>query len=272
MALTKEHFDKSLKLWKEESNNHLQSRIDKMSEDLKNSFRSNLEEASKKVQQLESTVEEQSKQIVKLETEVKKRNVMFHNIPERETSVNNIREIVTELIRNEVDSNFTLANIDYCHRIGKVNEQKVRPVVLALTTLTMKEILLRNKKTLGNKNISISEDLPNTIRSQRRELRPLSADLIAKGNRVIFKGSSIIVNGIRWSDTKAEEELSMILYGNNPSEEDRTLLNKRLRSPELFNEKNKQVKVNHSMQDKGATSLVHNPNLSNAGSVIQGTQ
>lgn len=256
MALTKEHFDKSLKLWKEESNSY----IDKMRDELKNTFSVKCEENKEKVQQLMNTVSEQAKQIVRLETDIKKRNVIFHNIPENEGSVNQLKANLTEIIKNEVDSNFTAANIDYCHRIGRASEQKLRPIVLALTTVSMKENLMRNKKTLGNKNISISEDLPTTIRNRRKEIQPLTSYLIAKGNKVILKGSSLVVNGVKWSENKVEEELNSIKEDTEVIGENTSSVNKRVRSPESSNEISKQAKIN--VNTSALTSIMTNVGIS----------
>lgn len=228
MALTKEQLESILDEKLKRSNEELKESLKVIGNDIKSELTSQIEDTSKKLQVLETTVKIQSNQILKLESEFKKKNVIVHNIPESELSNLNLKEMILNIFRSEVDSSFSMQNIDLAYRIGKLSSERVRPILVSLTTLNMKNLILTNKKTLQTKNISIAEDLPYGIRQIRKSLSPLIEQLKVEGHKVFFKGTSLIVNGALWDDDKVLQKINELKCIKS----DEDISNKRNRSPE----------------------------------------
>lgn len=176
-----------------------------------------VEELEKIVIEQANTIKEQEQQITFLrenqvrtdkdhQIELKKKNLILHNIPENEETQEQLQQKITDTIKRECNVDLAEWHFDHFFRLGKKDENKIRPIMLSLNSLKIKEILLRSKKTL--KNIGISEDMPKSVLESRKALRKTMEDLKEAGNRVFFKQDKLFVNGKEWSNsgTTAEEQ------------------------------------------------------------------
>lgn len=171
-----------------------------------------------KIQELEKKVDDQAELIKTQEKEIfnlrslyldaekehqidaRKRNLILHNIPDDETSSGELKDKLVEIIKQECNIELKEWHFDNYFRLGKKNDNKIRPVLLSLTSLSIKQSLFNKKRDL--KNIGMSEDMPKCITEARQLLRPIMENFRKSGSKVYFKQDKLIVDGKEWQDEK----------------------------------------------------------------------
>lgn len=171
------------------------------------SFNETIEHLQQKIQNQDDTICTLQRKVLEQEIAEKKRNLILYNIVENEKSKEELVSSIIDLIGTKLNIDISKKDIDFLYRIGKKNNNK-RPIVIGLTTLALKETILRNKNSLNEDNIRISEDFPETIREKRRELTPVVNSLYEKGFKVHMIRDQLIVNGEKWSLEKAIETVN----------------------------------------------------------------
>ena len=103
-------------------------------------------------------------------------NLLFHKVEESEKDSNDDKleddkNKITRIIR-DIDGEFDTAKIKTTTRLGKGEAGKKRPILVKFDEANTAAHILQNAKKLKGKNwnISISKDLPKTVRNYRSQL------------------------------------------------------------------------------------------------------
>lgn len=123
-------------------------------------------------ERLKSEIQKLSKKIQNLETNSKKNNIIIHGLPEaEEENHDDLNTLVTTTLR-EIDVKLEKGEIDRLQRLGnrESEEGKIRPILLATTTLQKKIEILKNKKKM-KVNTYITHDLSKEALQAKKEKR-----------------------------------------------------------------------------------------------------
>jgi len=66
---------------------------------------------------------------------------------------------VVNLLTSTINSDLSVNKIDYCHRIGKRNSTKSRPVIIKFLSFKDRDMVFKNKKKLKGTQYIVKEDL-----------------------------------------------------------------------------------------------------------------
>lgn len=224
--------------------NEIKALLDDQTKTLKDDFNKKIEESKKEIlgtvnavlgthavqiksleQKLDGLLEkEKCRTETELQREIneRKNNMIFYKIAENEPSQDSLSEAMLRLLNGEVEDSFEMRDIDYIFRLGKKKEGQTRPILIRFVSRIKKELIMKNRKKLADKNIDIADDFPAEIRERRKNAAPTIKSLKEKGYAVSLRGDKIRVNGENMSLEKAEH-LSMGTDESNSA--------KRLRSP-----------------------------------------
>ncbi len=113
------------------------------------------------------------KYAVELETYSRRENLVFEGIEEKEKE-NTWENIVTVMKNHMKLDNIQDIKIQRCHRIGKPNQaaKKPRPIIVRFLCYPDRMRVWANRRNLKGTNIFLNEDLPKSVQSTRRTLRP----------------------------------------------------------------------------------------------------
>lgn len=119
---------------------------------------------------LKGEVEELNKKIQNLEANSKRNNVILHGLPEKEEEMHDdLNTLVTSTLR-EIDVDIEKGEIDRLQRLGKKGDKtgKIRPILLATTTLQKKIQILKNKQKM-KPNSYITHDFPKSVLQAKKD-------------------------------------------------------------------------------------------------------
>lgn len=145
-----------------------------------------------KLQDLELKNQAQERRLDVIERTQRQRNVVIFGLEEEERSYNDLSSKIMYVINEIMQIKCETYEIQAIRRIGKKGE-KIRPVVLTLTTLGRKIEIQKNWKTLKNTKYSISEDFPPKILEIRKALYEQAKKEKENGNRVIIKYDKLVI-------------------------------------------------------------------------------
>lgn len=119
-------------------------------------------------EKLRSEVETLNKKIQFLEVNARKNNLVLHGIPEAEDeNIDNLHSVAIRIIK-ELDVELENSDINKVQRIGKkIDNEKIRPILLSTTTLQKKVQILRNKKKMKEKTY-ITQDYSKEEMEKRK--------------------------------------------------------------------------------------------------------
>lgn len=84
--------------------------------------------------------------------------LVINGIPEADKE--NLEEIVCKFLKTKIKADVSLADINYCHRMGKNgSQQKSRPIAVQFVNRWMRDTIFRAKKILKGSPVVISEML-----------------------------------------------------------------------------------------------------------------
>ncbi|XP_037866492.1 uncharacterized protein LOC119628438 [Bombyx mori] len=111
----------------------------------------------------------QEKQIDYLERENKRRNLVFFGIEEEGRSYFQLYTKVAYILTMNMKLSCEKYDIENVKRIGRKGN-KVRPIIVALTTLGKKIEILKNRKSLASTSYYIQEDYPKKVLEPARKI------------------------------------------------------------------------------------------------------
>lgn len=204
----------------------LKGDIEKAKTEILNSVNSTLDAHLSKINVLEEKVDhleeiDRQRTEKELQQEVlnKKYNVLLHKVEENEPTQEALITEIVKLLSEISGQNVEFRDIDVMYRLGRKSENKRRPILIRFTTLIKRNSIIKQWKLFAEKNIEISEDFPEEIRTRRRQLLPLVKDLKAKGLKTSLRVDKLLVNGELWSVAKAEDFLAPNVKNNQEEEE-----------------------------------------------------
>lgn len=128
-------------------------------------------------------------------------------------------ELESKLLRLFKDnlnmSDFTLAEVDFCKRLGARSSTN-KPIQLGLTTERRKHLILKSSKFLKDIHISIREDLPPEVRAVRAGLLSKMRQLRAEGKYATVRYDQLIVHGDRSDNIARQSAGQKRAYSQSP--------------------------------------------------------
>jgi len=163
----------------EEKISGINTRIDKVEESIQTCVNVNVQ---------------QDKEIEQLKIELRKLNLIVVNVQE---AVNeNLFNIISDLFKNELGLNSELIPVDTVSRIGKLMNNRIRPIRVKFSCEYHRNQVWKNRFKLKNSNIFINEDLPPATLENRKLLRLEARKLSALGKKTVLLGDKLAVNGV----------------------------------------------------------------------------
>lgn len=166
-----------------------------MEENIKKEINGHIDEKFTTLEQktisLEKRIDKQQVTIERLERQIKKKNLLFFGVEESESSYFELLSTVLDILNNNMKINCQQNEVETVRRLGKKGE-KVRPIVVTMTTMGRKIEILKKKKMLENSTIYIKEDLTQEALEKRRQLQEEYKKLRDSGKNVAIRYDKII--------------------------------------------------------------------------------
>lgn len=175
-----------------------QQRVDmhSMQEDIKNTINKNIDEKfidlETKYAILEQKLETQTIKIYNLERTLSQRNLVIFGVDENEKSYWDLEKKILAIITNNLNIKCDSSNIESARRLGKKGE-KVRPIIITLTTMGLKIKIQKNKMKLEPTPYYIKEYFPPEILNKRKELQAEVNKEREQGRSAIIKYDKIVI-------------------------------------------------------------------------------
>lgn len=131
------------------------------------------------------------------EISLKKNNLVIFGLPEKENE--NLNEEVHTLINNKLNVPFEVNDVDILHRIGKVQDNKTRPVLLKVSKYITKSNILKNVSSLKGSSIAIANDLTTGQQQDQKILYKHYKEAKQKNLNPKIRGNKLVVNGVYYT-------------------------------------------------------------------------
>lgn len=206
-----------MELLLEKINENINKKINELKEEFKlqhDTLASNV--ASTIEENLKPLVEENAKlknevkilngKVSTLEKEVRKNNVILHGLDESEKNKGELLELIISTF-NEAGKDGKMENFDKWeigdfYRLGKIQDNKRRPILVKLTLAWRKVELLRNNKNFP-KNTYVTEDFPKDVLKIRKDLKVRQVEEIKKGNIATIRYDKLIIKENKNEDKRS---------------------------------------------------------------------
>ncbi|KAJ2940572.1 hypothetical protein O0L34_g6512 [Tuta absoluta] len=146
-----------------------------------------LDDILKQLKECQTKIETLEEKVTSLEREKRNHNLVFHGIPETSGEK---AETIMEIVKNDLKVNIKIEDIDTVRKMGRNDKA---PLIIRLTSLKKKQEILRNKKKLKGKSISITEDYPKEVLEERKALREKMEAERKEGKYAIIKYNKLVV-------------------------------------------------------------------------------
>lgn len=144
---------------------------------------------------LDEKINETKKKVDNIEREMKMRNIIIQGLEEGEENINNLETKVINFIKEKLYCDININQIDYIKRIGKPNEGKIRPILVAFLAFRIRNIILKNKKKIKGTPQYVTEDFPKEVMITRKKLIPELIKAREQGKFAIIKYDKLIIKG-----------------------------------------------------------------------------
>lgn len=145
------------------------------------------------IDQIKKNNTEQNARILELEKQIRYRNIIFFGVEEGEKSYEELENKMLSIITTNMKVICNKSEIELAKRIGKRLENKVRPIVVTLTTYGKKVSILRNKSYLKSLNIYLKEDYPHQVLEKRKELQSQLKQARSEGKTAYLRQDRLVV-------------------------------------------------------------------------------
>lgn len=152
------------------------STVNKKISELTNKVNSNEDSLQERCLQLQKQVNDTKASIEAQEMYTRRNNVCIYGIPESEREPQDeLNQIILQFFREDLELHIESSCIDRCHRLGKKNDGKIRPIIVKLVRHNDKiQVLRARKKLKSTSKIGIKEDLTATRLQWLKNVRSLS--------------------------------------------------------------------------------------------------
>lgn len=140
---------------------------------------------------LKNKEEEMELKLKSLEKEKRKNNLVLYGVEEIGKSERELLDYIKDAIE-ESGVPMNSQEISNVYRIGRISENKNRPVVISLTTQWKKHLILKNKSNLPP-NLNFKEDFSKETLEKRKQLQPMVEEEKKKGNIAFIKYDKLVV-------------------------------------------------------------------------------
>lgn len=144
-----------------------------------------------KTNKLEEKIEKQEVSIEHIERQLRKRNIMVFGMDETERSYSDLVNKVLKILNETMEIPCQNIEIEDVHRKGRKRE-KLRPIIVTLTTMGRKIDILKNKYKLLNSGLYIKEDFTPKVLEVRKELQEELKKQREMGKNVVLRYDKII--------------------------------------------------------------------------------
>ena len=137
-----------------------------------------------RLNELNERMVEIERRLDSLDWRQRKPNFLVTNLPE---SPGESPQATEEKVRKFIEEKLSMDNIGItnCHRVGKSSGDRPRRVLVATTSAKQKQEVFRRRAQLRGTNVFLDDDLPESLREQRENLRRLALPLAKrKGERL----------------------------------------------------------------------------------------
>lgn len=186
-----------------QSLDELSSSITTQIQEFKEEVTRKFQDTNDKILNLERENKLLKKKIEYNEKEHKKSNVLIFGLTEKPNE--DIYARVIEFFKGKLQiPNFNIQDLSCAHRFGKSNEQKPRPILVKLLAIHRKTEILRNGHLLKNSGYSISNDLTQKEREDKKILRKhlkeaknLNLEATIKQNKLFVNDKTFTVDELK---------------------------------------------------------------------------
>lgn len=146
----------------------------------------------KEIELIKTTNEDQEKRIMIIEKQIRLKNLIFFGVEEGEKSYEDLEKKIIAIIY-KMGIQCSKSEIEMVRRMGKKNENQVRPINITLSTFGKKISILKNKKTLETSKIYIKEDFPPKILEARKALQEQLQKERSEGKEAYLRYDRIVI-------------------------------------------------------------------------------
>lgn len=177
----------------------INERIDGIDEQLQklNGLAGRVQNMESIVSKLESQVLALRDQMDDIENRGRRNNLVIYGLDERNTESND--ELVKKVQEDIFVKHFgrEVVGIERCHRIGKKETCRSRPVTLKILDYREKMAILKSAHKLKGTHIPLSEDFSKRLRDIRQKLWKSAAGEKANGAKVKLVYDKLSINNVR---------------------------------------------------------------------------
>lgn len=155
---------------------------------------------------LKDKISELESKLKRADIEKRKNNLVFFGINENIKFEAELVDFIKEIIV-DMGVHMDSQEISKVYRVGKKTDNKIRPVVVTITTQWKKHLIMKNKPNLPQ-GVNIKEDYPKEILDKRKQLQPQVEEEIKKGNIAYIKYDKLIVKKSKENREKRKRETS----------------------------------------------------------------
>lgn len=132
--------------------------------------------------------------VLLLEKKIREKNLIVFGI-EEEDGVGDIEKI-QKILRKNLNVVLDAKDVDTSRRLGQDQNNKKRPILVSLTSISKKYDIMKNKHKLKNsqKRIYFNEDLPKELTEKRKLMRDIAKELKENGIEAALKNEKVLVN------------------------------------------------------------------------------
>jgi hypothetical protein len=197
-------------------------------------IQSDLDTANSKISDLEKNNSYLELKIDSLESQNKKNNLIFFGVNESDDNIEDIESkiinILTENCKLDIDS----SKIENCFRLGKRNPENIRPILLVLNSIKIKQNILKSSKLLKGTNIFISQDYTPKMREKRQFLQHCAKKAIDFGHIVKIYNDGIKVNNDLYFKTEDLSSNEWLVKCNSKKVSSPTVTRKTQQNKRIF--------------------------------------
>ena len=145
--------------------------------------------------------------IDRVDTTNKKRNLVFEDIPEADGGREDVDKVVWNIL-DQMNLNKGI-ELDSSYRVGAYNPNKTRPIVVTFVRHADRDLVFSKRselrKTKGQKQVWVNEDLGQASRKKRNMIRLIAKQAQAEGVEHRTGKYAIIIDNKRYDENNLEE-------------------------------------------------------------------
>lgn len=202
-------------------NSNLENKISSVEQEvktIKTVVGQEINDLKNRVQILEQEKLSLKEKITHIERKSKHNNIIIYGIPEDNENPIDLTEIILEFVNGLLKVELHKIELNNLFRIGK-KQQTTRPILVSFISYLKKQEILRNCKHLKGTNISISEDLIEEDRQNRKILIEYLKEAKQQKKRTTIKGNRLKIEETEYTIEDLRNKKHLEKFKNYPSPE-----------------------------------------------------